>query len=74
RFCLCAPPGGATRAARVRWQRPAEVARLYTDGAFLQRLREQFDGDFTLRFHLAPPLLARRNDNDFLQIQKRSLV
>ncbi|HDD0208267.1 TPA: hypothetical protein O9Y55_002994, partial [Legionella pneumophila] len=55
-------------------QRPAEVARLYTDGAFLQRLREQFDGDFTLRFHLAPPLLARRNDNDFLQIQKRSLV
>ncbi|OBS31257.1 indolepyruvate ferredoxin oxidoreductase [Tepidimonas fonticaldi] len=39
-----------------------EVARLYTDGAFLQRLREQFDGDFTLRFHLAPPLLARRND------------
>ncbi|HGO6694182.1 TPA: ATP-dependent helicase, partial [Legionella pneumophila] len=23
----------------------------------------QFDGDFTLRFHLAPPLLARRNDN-----------
>ncbi|HCJ1071946.1 TPA: hypothetical protein NQN29_003311, partial [Legionella pneumophila] len=46
----------------VRWQRPAEVARLYTDGAFLQRLREQFDGDFTLRFHLAPPLLARRND------------
>ncbi|HEM7045691.1 TPA: hypothetical protein U2K36_003218, partial [Legionella pneumophila] len=38
------------------------MARLYTDGAFLQRLREQFDGDFTLRFHLAPPLLARRND------------
>ena len=39
-----------------------EVARLYTDGTFLQRLREQFEGDFTLRFHLAPPLLARRND------------
>ncbi|WP_334133709.1 indolepyruvate ferredoxin oxidoreductase family protein [Tepidimonas sp.] len=38
-----------------------EVARLYTDGAFLQRLREQFEGDFMLRFHLAPPLLARRN-------------
>ncbi|TSE30555.1 hypothetical protein Tther_00952 [Tepidimonas thermarum] len=39
-----------------------EVARLYTDGAFVQRLREQFEGDFTLRFHLAPPLLAKRND------------
>ncbi|TCS98086.1 indolepyruvate ferredoxin oxidoreductase [Tepidimonas ignava] len=39
-----------------------EVARLYTDGAFEQRLREQFEGDVRLRLHLAPPLLARRND------------
>jgi indolepyruvate ferredoxin oxidoreductase len=38
-----------------------EVARLYTDGAFRQQLAEQFEGDFTLRFHLAPPLLSRRN-------------
>ena len=35
-----------------------EVARLYTDGAFLQKLHQQFEGDFTLEFHLAPPLLA----------------
>jgi indolepyruvate ferredoxin oxidoreductase len=36
-----------------------EVARLYTNGAFAQRLRAQFDGDYALQFHLAPPLLAR---------------
>jgi indolepyruvate ferredoxin oxidoreductase len=37
-----------------------EVARLYTDGAFAERLRETFEGDVKLRFHMAPPLLARR--------------
>jgi indolepyruvate ferredoxin oxidoreductase len=36
-----------------------EVARLYTSGPFLERVRQQFDGDFTLEFHLAPPLLSR---------------
>jgi len=34
-----------------------EVARLYTDPQFMQRLRAQFAGDFKLTFHLAPPLL-----------------
>lgn len=34
-----------------------EVARLYTDGSFLKKLNAQFEGDFTLSFHLAPPLL-----------------
>ncbi len=38
-----------------------EVARLYTDGRFQARLSEVFGGDFTLRFHLAPPLFARRD-------------
>jgi indolepyruvate ferredoxin oxidoreductase len=38
-----------------------EVARLYTDGAFQKKLAEQFEGEFTLRFHLAPPLLAKKN-------------
>ena len=38
-----------------------EVARLYADGEFLQKLHERFDGDFTLQFHLAPPLLAERH-------------
>jgi len=38
-----------------------EVARLYSSGQFAQRLGEAFDGDLRLRFHLAPPLFARRN-------------
>lgn len=38
-----------------------EVARLYTDGAFQKKLAEQFEGDVKLRFHLAPPLLAKKN-------------
>jgi indolepyruvate ferredoxin oxidoreductase len=39
-----------------------EVARLYTDGEFLAKLHRQFDGDFKLEFHLAPPLLAARDE------------
>ena len=39
-----------------------EVARLYTDPAFMDKIRAQFEGDYQLRFHLAPPLLASRND------------
>ncbi|CAO3356538.1 indolepyruvate ferredoxin oxidoreductase family protein [Azospirillum melinis] len=38
-----------------------EVARLYTDGAFLAQLAGQFEAGFRLRFHLAPPLLAGRD-------------
>ncbi|MCA3574252.1 MAG: indolepyruvate ferredoxin oxidoreductase family protein, partial [Aestuariivirga sp.] len=38
-----------------------EVARLYTDGSFAENLRKQFTGDFTLKFHLAPPLLGRKD-------------
>jgi indolepyruvate ferredoxin oxidoreductase len=38
-----------------------EVARLYTDGDFLRRVADQFDGAYELRFHLAPPLLAERD-------------
>jgi indolepyruvate ferredoxin oxidoreductase len=33
-----------------------EVARLYVDGNFERKLKEQFEGDYSLRFHLAPPL------------------
>jgi indolepyruvate ferredoxin oxidoreductase len=36
-----------------------EVARLYAETDFVQKISEGFDGDYTLRFHLAPPLLAR---------------
>jgi indolepyruvate ferredoxin oxidoreductase len=38
-----------------------EVARLYTSGEFEEKLRAQFGGKFTLSFHLAPPLFARKD-------------
>ncbi len=38
-----------------------EVARLYADPAFMARVNDAFEGDFKLRFHLAPPLFARRD-------------
>ena len=38
-----------------------EVARLYTSGEFRRRVEQQFEGDYTLKFHLAPPLLAKKN-------------
>ena len=38
-----------------------EVARLYTDGEFSRQLKAQFSGNYRLRLHLAPPLLAKRD-------------
>jgi indolepyruvate ferredoxin oxidoreductase len=38
-----------------------EVARLYSNGDFEKSLAAQFEGDYHLRFHLAPPLLAKRD-------------
>jgi indolepyruvate ferredoxin oxidoreductase len=39
-----------------------EVARLYTDGNFLKQVAKTFDGqDLRFEFHLAPPLLARKD-------------
>ena len=35
-----------------------EVARLHTDTGFLERVGAMFEGDWKLKFHLAPPLLA----------------
>lgn len=39
-----------------------EVARLYTDGAFRESLRQQFEGDYALEFYVAPPVLSRARD------------
>ena len=36
-----------------------EVARLYTDGTFAERLNAQFEGDFRVELQLAPPLFSR---------------
>jgi indolepyruvate ferredoxin oxidoreductase len=38
-----------------------EVARLHTDPAFRDKIANMFEGDYKLKFHLAPPLLAKKD-------------
>jgi indolepyruvate ferredoxin oxidoreductase len=47
-----------------------EVARLYTDGAFKEKIAAMFEGDITLKFHLAPPLLAKHDKEGHLVKQE----
>ncbi len=43
-----------------------EVARLHTEAAFTAKIAGMFEGDYKLVHHLAPPLLAKKNDKDEL--------
>jgi indolepyruvate ferredoxin oxidoreductase len=43
-----------------------EVARLTTDGRFVEQLKSQFEGDFSLKFNLAPPLFAKKDGKGHL--------
>ncbi|MDB5895854.1 MAG: indolepyruvate ferredoxin oxidoreductase, partial [Rhodoferax sp.] len=47
-----------------------EVARLHADTAFLAKVNGMFEGDFKLNYHLAPPLIAKKNAKGELQKQK----
>ena len=38
-----------------------EVARLHTDGRFVEQLKAQFEGEFSVKFNLAPPLFAKKD-------------
>jgi indolepyruvate ferredoxin oxidoreductase len=38
-----------------------EVARLHAESGFFERIAREFEGDYKLHFHLAPPLLAKRD-------------
>jgi indolepyruvate ferredoxin oxidoreductase len=38
-----------------------EVARLYSAPEFLEKLEDQFEGDYTLEFNLAPPIIAPKD-------------
>jgi indolepyruvate ferredoxin oxidoreductase len=38
-----------------------EVARLHANGEFSKKIEGMFEGDYKLVFHLAPPLLARKD-------------
>ena len=58
--------GLATAVARYLFKLMAykdeyEVARLYTDGSFRDQVARTFEGDLRFEFHLAPPLLARKD-------------
>jgi indolepyruvate ferredoxin oxidoreductase len=50
-----------TLARLMAYKDEYEVARLYTDPKFMQRLQQQFSGEFKMRFHLAPPFLPGRD-------------
>ena len=53
-----------------------EVARLWTDGSFQQQLEQQFEGDYRIALHLAPPKmpvidrLLNRQDPDTGKMKK----
>jgi indolepyruvate ferredoxin oxidoreductase len=47
-----------------------EVARLYTQSDFRERIAKQFDGDYTIHFNLAPPLFAKRDADGHLVKQE----
>lgn len=47
-----------------------EVARLHTDRRFLDKVATQFEGDYRLNYHLAPPLLAKTNEKGELVKQR----
>jgi indolepyruvate ferredoxin oxidoreductase len=39
-----------------------EVARLHMETGFQEKLRQEFEGDFAIRYHLAPPMLSFGRD------------
>jgi indolepyruvate ferredoxin oxidoreductase len=39
-----------------------EVARLHAHTGFREKVAAQFEGDFKIHYHLAPPLIARHNE------------
>ncbi|GAB3768052.1 indolepyruvate ferredoxin oxidoreductase family protein [Ramlibacter monticola] len=47
-----------------------EVARLHADTGFREKVASQFEGDFRIHYHLAPPLVAKRNEKGELVKRK----
>lgn len=47
-----------------------EVARLYTDPKFMRKVETMMDGDYHLKFHLAPPLFSKK-DPDTGELKKK---
>lgn len=38
-----------------------EVARLYSDGEFMKYIKSRYEGDYKVKFNLAPPLFAKKD-------------
>ena len=47
-----------------------EVARLHTDSPFHEKVAATFEGKYRLRFHLAPPFLAKKDPTTGLPIKR----
>ncbi|GAA4022412.1 indolepyruvate ferredoxin oxidoreductase family protein [Actimicrobium antarcticum] len=47
-----------------------EVARLYTNDVFASKIAGMFEGDYKIKFHLAPPLLAKKDAQGHLVKQE----
>jgi indolepyruvate ferredoxin oxidoreductase len=47
-----------------------EVARLHAETGFHEKIAAMFEGDYKVNYHLAPPLLAKRNEKGELQKKK----
>ena len=43
-----------------------EVARLHSDGTFKQRIASMFEGNYSIKYHLAPPLFSAKDANGHL--------
>jgi Pyruvate/2-oxoacid:ferredoxin oxidoreductase gamma subunit len=47
-----------------------EVARLHSDPAFMKKIDAMFEGDVKVKFHLAPPLFAKKDKDGHLVKQE----
>ena len=47
-----------------------EVARLHSSAEFAKKIASMFEGEFTINYHLAPPLLGKRNSQGLPVKQK----
>ena len=48
-----------------------EVARLFSNGSFIKKIKQQFEGDYKIEFNLAPPLISEK-DPITGQLKKRT--
>ena len=60
-----------TLARLMAYKDEYEVARLYTEAGFEEKLRREFEGDFSIAYHLAPPLLSLKKDARGRPVKRR---